>query len=175
MLDQTSKRPHLILILALLMLAARAAIPSPLVAQEIRFRSHAINTDSQFPACAAIDVNGDQQLDIVCGGFWYEAPSWKKHCLREVQQIRGRFDDYAHLPLDVNGDGLLDVATGWEEGGVVRAYINPGPIKSTAEWPAVTVGRVKSAEDAVFFDVDNEGANDGVSCCEGGTKTTFVH
>ena len=52
--------------------------------------------------------------------------------------------------LDVNGDGLLDVATGWEEGGVVRAYLNPGPGKSKAEWPAVTVGKVKSAEDAVF-------------------------
>ena len=27
---------------------------------------------------------------------------------------------------DVNGDGLLDIATGWEEGGVVRAYVHPG-------------------------------------------------
>lgn len=77
--------------------------------------------------------------------------------------------------MDVNGDGLLDVATGWEEGGVVRVYINPGPKKSKAEWPAVTVGKVKSAEDAVFFDVDNDGAIDVVSSCEGKTKAIYVH
>jgi len=77
--------------------------------------------------------------------------------------------------MDVNGDGLLDVATGWEEGGVVRVYINPGPKKSKAEWPAVTVGKVKSVEDAVFFDVDNDGAIDVVSSCEGKTKAIYVH
>ena len=34
---------------------------------------------------------------------------------------------------------------------------------------------MKSAEDAVFFDVDDDGAIDVVSCCEGKTKTIFVH
>ena len=28
---------------------------------------------------------------------------------------------------DVNGDGLLDVASGWEESGLTRVYLNPGP------------------------------------------------
>ena len=77
------------------------------------------------------------------------AEPWERHTID--QSSKGA--DGVRL-MDVNGDGLLDVATGWEEGGVVRAYINPGPKKSKAEWPAVTVGRVKSAEDAVFFDVD---------------------
>jgi len=27
---------------------------------------------------------------------------------------------------DINGDGLLDITTPWEQGGVVRVYINPG-------------------------------------------------
>ena len=98
------------------------------------------------------------------------AEPWKRHTID--QSSKGA--DGVRL-MDVNGDGLLDVATGWEEGGVVRACINPGPMKSKAEWPAVTVGRVKSAEDAVFFDVDNDGAIDVVSCCEGRTRTIFVH
>src|SRR5512140_1594282 len=41
---------------------------------------------------------------------------------------------------DVNGDGLLDIATGWEEGGFGRAYINPGFAASRNHWPYVTVG-----------------------------------
>ncbi|MGC6565535.1 MAG: FG-GAP repeat domain-containing protein [Akkermansiaceae bacterium] len=76
---------------------------------------------------------------------------------------------------DVNGDGLMDIATGWEEGGVVRAYLHPGRGKEKALWPAVTVGKVKSAEDAVFVDLNNDGVKDVVSSCEGGTKSMFVH
>ena len=77
--------------------------------------------------------------------------------------------------LDVNGDELLDVVTGWEEGGVIRAYLNPGPAKSKANWPAVTVGRVMSPEDAVFADLDADGAVDVISSCEGGNKTVYFH
>jgi len=75
---------------------------------------------------------------------------------------------------DVNGDGLLDIATGWEEGGFVRAYINPGFHASKNPWPAVTVGAVTDAEDAVFVDLDGDGAMDVVSSAEGGTRGLFV-
>ncbi|MCU0875170.1 MAG: VCBS repeat-containing protein [Pirellulaceae bacterium] len=72
---------------------------------------------------------------------------------------------------DVNGDGLADIATGWEEGGVVRAYVNPGPKEASRPWPAVTVGSVKSPEDAVFADLDGDGATDVVSSTEGKSRT----
>jgi hypothetical protein len=76
---------------------------------------------------------------------------------------------------DVNGDGLADLTTGWEEGGLIRVYLNPGPEKAANRWPAVTVGRVKSPEDAVFADLDGDGAVDVVSSCEGKTRSIFVH
>jgi hypothetical protein len=76
---------------------------------------------------------------------------------------------------DVNADGLMDIATGWEEGGIVRAYLHPGRGHETKPWPAVTVGKVKSAEDAVFADLDADGAVDVVSSCEGSTRTMFIH
>jgi len=76
---------------------------------------------------------------------------------------------------DVNADGLPDIVTGWEQGGVSRAYLNPGPRKAEAAWPAVTVGKAPSVEDAVFIDLDADRAIDVVSCCEGRTRTVFVH
>jgi hypothetical protein len=76
---------------------------------------------------------------------------------------------------DTNGDGLADIATGWEEGALSRAYINPGHVRAMAKWPAVTVGDTPSVEDAVFADLDRDGAMDVVSCCEGTTQTIFVH
>src|SRR5262245_19043651 len=76
---------------------------------------------------------------------------------------------------DVNGDGLLDITTGWEEGGTVRVYLNPGAAKAKLKWPAVTVGKVGNVEDAVFVDLDGDGAMDVVSSCEGNVRTMFVH
>ena len=80
-------------------------------AGEVAFRRHAISTESEFGSCAAIDVNRDGRLDIVSGGFWYAAPDWTRHTAREVELIRGRYDDYSNLPLDVNGDGLTDLVS----------------------------------------------------------------
>jgi len=98
-----------------------------------------------------------------------DAP-WKRHTIDNSS----RGADGVRL-ADVNGDKLPDIATGWEEGGTIRAYVNPGPKRAKHKWPAVTVGRVKSPEDAVFADLDGDGATDVVSCCEGRTRTVFVH
>ncbi len=76
---------------------------------------------------------------------------------------------------DVNGDGLQDITTGWEEGGVIRLYLNPGELLVKQRWPAMTVGRVASPEDAVFVDLDNDGAVDVVSSTEGEDRTIYVH
>lgn len=76
---------------------------------------------------------------------------------------------------DVNSDGLMDTTTGWEEGGMIRVYINPGYDAAKQPWKFVTVGKVQSPEDAVFVDIDNDGNMDVVSCCEGKTRTVYVH
>lgn len=76
---------------------------------------------------------------------------------------------------DANGDGHPDIVTGWEEGGRIRAYLNPGPKNVKDPWPGVTIGAVESPEDAVFVDLDGDGALDVISSCEGDNKTIFVH
>ena len=98
----------------------------------------------------------------------------------EAQWVRHVIDDSSRgadgvRVNDVNGDGFLDIATGWEEGGVVRVTLNPGPAKVRERWPSVTVGKVASPEDAVFVDLDRDGAVDVVSCCEGSNRSVFVH
>ena len=109
-------------------------------------------------------------LLLVAGSTPGSEDGWVRH----VVDNTSRGADGVRL-ADVNADGLLDIATGWEEGGEVRVYVNPGPRHSQNPWPTVTVGRVDSPEDAVLVDLDNDGAVDVVSCCEGRNKTVFVH
>ena len=95
---------------------------------------------------------------------------WRRHTIDNT----ARGADGVRL-ADANGDGLPDICTGWEEGGEVRVYLNPGKLHSKKLWPRVTVGKVASPEDAVFCDLDNDGALDVVSCCEGKNRTVYVH
>ena len=98
------------------------------------------------------------------------AEPWKRH----VIDASSRGADGIRL-MEVNGDRFLDLVTGWEEGGLIRVYLNPGPQKAGESWPAVTVGQVKSPEDAVFADLDNDGSADVVSATEGGNRTVYIH
>jgi hypothetical protein len=99
-----------------------------------------------------------------------EGKVWERHVIDDSS----RGADGVRL-ADVNGDGLPDVATGWEEGGVTRVYLHPGHEEVREPWPATTVGKTPSVEDAVWADLDGDGAADVVSCCEGKTKSVFVH
>ncbi|MFP6896847.1 MAG: VCBS repeat-containing protein [Roseibacillus sp.] len=100
---------------------------------------------------------------------WPEG-AWKRHTI----------DDSSLGPdgirlADINGDGLLDITTPWEQGGQVRVYINPGREGLKDHWPAVTVGKVGDPEDSFFVDLDGDGHIDVVSSCEGKTRSMFVH
>src|ERR1700675_2759377 len=85
--------------------------PTPGRSDDVAFKRHVINADSEFMAAAVFDINKDGKLDIACGGYWYEAPTWKKHFLRNVEIKGGRPDGYAHQVFDVNGDGWPDLIT----------------------------------------------------------------
>ncbi|QDU79083.1 FG-GAP repeat protein [Polystyrenella longa] len=77
--------------------------------------------------------------------------------------------------MDVNLDGLQDIATGWEEGGEIHVCLNPGRDDVKSPWPMINVGKVSSPEDAVFCDFNNDRRVDVVSCCEGDTRTIYMH
>lgn len=109
-------------------------------------------------------------LGLLLSGAHAEEGPWRRHIIDNSS----RGADGVRL-ADANSDGRLDIVTGWEQGGIVRLYLHPGDAKAKDRWPAVTVGRVKSPEDAVLVDLDSDGAIDIISCCEGNTRSVFVH
>jgi hypothetical protein len=117
-------------------------------------------------------ISGAAVLLLVLGWLTAAASAepWRRHTI----DASSRGADGVRVG-DINGDGLPDLTTGWEEGGRVRVYVNPGPQAAKQPWPAVTVGEVRSPEDAVFADLDGDGRSDVVSCCEGRERSVFVH
>lgn len=97
-------------------------------------------------------------------------PVWKRHVIDDTSEGA----DGVKLG-DLNRDGLQDIATGWEEGGEVRVYLNPGPRQARQPWPRVTVGKVASPEEAIFADLDGDGRLGVISGTEGKTRTIYWH
>lgn len=130
---------------------------SALQAADLQFRMHPINPESTFEACAVMDVNDDGRLDIVSGGFWYEAPEWKSHFVREVEKLGKppRWDGYSHLELDVNGDGWLDLINVNYRSRSIYWIEHPGP--ELGEWPKHLVVEPGPMETGRLYDIDGDG------------------
>src|SRR5437764_8988386 len=149
-------------ILLLSVLSALSAAAS-LSAQQVSFLPHDINPAAEYPACGVMDVNHDGKLDIVSGGFWYEAPTWKKHFLREVEVIRGRFDDYSNLEMDVNADGWTDIISVNYRSASIFWIEHPGEkIKTDPEtpWTKHLIDNPGPMETGRLYDIDGDGRLD---------------
>lgn len=142
-----------------------------LAEETLPFRAHMLNAESEFCSAAAIDVNRDGQLDIVSGGWWYAAPRWERHKLRDVERIGTRFDDYSNLPLDVDRDGDLDlVSVNYRSKSIywVRNPATPAPKAGDRngegnrdlEWQRVEIDTPGPSETGRLVDLDGDGQLD---------------
>lgn len=62
---------------------------------------------------------------------------------------------------DVNGDGLLDLTTGWEQSGYSTFSLHPGCANAKSTWSSVRMPLATSGvEDGTFGDVDADGRID---------------
>lgn len=121
----------------------------------LRFKKEKID-DVRFESAGVFDVNKDGILDIVCGGFWYEGPDFKrKHKIYDPMPAGEYFDDFSTIALDITGNGCLDVVTGGWWGGRLRWLENPGG--QVQEWPVHELEEIGNIETTRAWDVDGDG------------------
>ena len=136
----------------LMMLAA--LLVSQAAFRDATFRIQKID-DGQSETAAFADVNKDGRLDIVSSESWYEAPGWTRRPLRKIEFTNNYVDNFSDLPVDVDGDGFVDVV---QIGYFARRLLwakNPG--KTAGPWVEHEIEAVGPTEFAFLVDLNNDG------------------
>jgi hypothetical protein len=133
-------------------------------------RSASFSSPVYVAAAAAFLALAYVYVNVVAVSGERTIKPWARHSIGDGTEIGA---DGARL-RDANGDGLLDIVSGMEEGGVTKLYFNPGPSRSAAPWPSVTLSPSVSVEDALIADIDNDGNADIVSLTEGNDKSLLI-
>jgi hypothetical protein len=132
-------------------LSAASVVTRP---PDVPFEKHTLDLGSSESATIC-DINGDGKLDIVSGENWYEAPRWTKHHFRDIDYASNYIDDLSTVPLDVDGDGHVDLITvGWFSK-TIAWWHNPG--KTGNKWEEHTMTEGFPVEFAELVDLDNDG------------------
>ncbi|MDW8207692.1 MAG: hypothetical protein RMJ43_07630 [Chloroherpetonaceae bacterium] len=127
----------------------------------VRFRIRELNPDSDFEAACAADVNGDGRLEVICGDTYYEGPDYRPRRFREIgywgkgPDATGYRHDFAALPMDVNGDGHVDIVSAEWATAEVSWWENVGDGKGM--WPKHVIARPGNCETAIFAPILGRG------------------
>ena len=120
---------------------------------EVPFRKITIDLGAS-ETCAFADINGDGAPDIVSGENWYEAPKWLPHAFRTLPYRNGYIDNFTDLPLDVDGDGRIDVVSCTYFTRRIAWWKNPG---AHGGWSEHSVEDKWPVEFMFAVDIDNDG------------------
>ncbi|RAJ15947.1 FG-GAP repeat domain-containing protein [Arenibacter echinorum] len=122
--------------------------------QPLKFAKHQIASES-YETVGVFDVDNDNLVDIVSGAYWYKGPEFQtRHYIGSAKRYGEYYDDFSTIPLDVNGDGLMDFITGGWFGKQLVWKQNPG---DAGEWQEHLIAEAGNIESTRSWDLDGDG------------------
>lgn len=141
-----------------LMMACIALSGAAAVGGEFQWDLVPINEESKYEAAGVADVNGDGEMDILCGEYWYEGPGWTPHQFAELVEHDEYYDDFAHDMQDVDSDGDVDLLSCTWFSKAIFWRENPGD--ASGIWATHPVDEPGNMETGVPVDINGDGEND---------------
>lgn len=120
----------------------------------IHFEKKTLNATADFESACAVDINGDGKLEVVSGDTWYENGTYTPHKFREIgdwgkgPDSTGYRHDFADLPLDVTGNGRMDLLCAEWATAEVSWWENPG--EAGKMWERHLIATPGNSETAVL-------------------------
>ena len=156
--------------LLLALLAPRLHAEEVIPKEAVQFKLHRIGC-YRGEVCDVADFNKDGKLDIVAGEYIYLGPDFEPVKIRSItttidEEGKGYDWDFMNAPLDVDGDGLLDIVSCSWFGQQIEWYRNTWDVNRTgvaAElWPVTVVHKNGHYECGDLFDLDGDGRRDEI-------------
>lgn len=159
----TSSATHIAAAACVMMVAGCATTKQAAIPSEVKFAMHRIG-NFRSEACGVADFNCDGKPDVFAGEFLYLAPDFKPVKVRTIagsvdEAGKGYRNDFANLPLDVDGDGKPDIiSVDWFSKSSTW-FKNTG---ASGEWPMTLIEQNGNFECGNLADVLGHGKADCV-------------
>lgn len=134
-----------------------AAVALTATQAEDAWESKRLLSDFHSEGASVGDLNGDGNVDIAYGPFWFAGPEFsEKNRFAEGESFvaeKGYSDNFFSYVVDATGDGKNDVLVYGFPGKEARLYVNPGEPKDGELWQMHIVAEEISNESPTFVDL----------------------